>query len=48
MLPTNKRYLYKLLLSSFFSFGALIITKTQLLAQTVVQASHAESYAIQA
>ena len=48
MLPTNKQYLYKVLLSSIFSVSAMIITKTQLLAQPVVQASHAESYAIQA
>ena len=47
MLPTYKQYLYKVLTKSIFSVFAIALAGPQLLAQPVMQASHAESYVIQ-
>ena len=46
MLPTYKQYLYKVLIHSIFSVFVMIIARPKLLAQPVMQASHAESYII--
>ena len=46
MLPTYKQYLYKVLIHSIFSVFVMVIARPKLLAQPVMQASHAESYII--